>query len=496
MYSKPNILVIDDEQIIRFSCKQTLEQEEMNVDLAENGIIGIAQLQEKEYDIVLIDLMMPQMSGFDVLDALRKLEQNVVAIVITGYATIESAVEAVQKGAYDYIPKPFTPDELRNVVRKGLGRHHLLVETEKLRIEREHNLMQLAAEQSRLSTIINCLGEGLIATDNNANLILINPVACRLLNINEPGPKGKSISGQLNNSELEELIIKNLSKKRFPKKHQSTEIVFDEKENKIYLITIAPIKEKSNEISGVAIVLMDISEEKKLEKMKSDFNKLLAIVTHELKAPINAIESYLDVILKGYVKNNPEKEKQYLIRSRNKTETLRNLVHDLLSLTSIESGKITRQMESVDIKALLIEITTFMELEIKLKHLKIIHDLPAYPLSIFGDKNTLSHLFTNLLSNAIKYNIKNGSITIKVIIEDDYIKISVIDTGYGISIKDQEHIFNEFFRSKNENIKNIAGTGLGLNITKRITELHNGHISVKSKLGEGSQFDVFLPLTY
>ena len=142
MANNANILVIDDEQIICFSVKQTLGPEGMDVDCAENGIIGLAKLQDKKYDLVLIDLMMPQMSGMDVLAAVRKIDMTIVPIIITGYATIESAVEAVQKGAYDYIPKPFTPDELRNVVRKGLGRHQLLVETDHLRKEREQHRLQ------------------------------------------------------------------------------------------------------------------------------------------------------------------------------------------------------------------------------------------------------------------------------------------------------------------------------------------------------------------
>ncbi|MBN2012203.1 response regulator [candidate division KSB1 bacterium] len=494
MSQTPNILVIDDEQIICFSVKQTLEQEGMKVDSAENGIIGLARLQEKNYDMVLIDLMMPQMSGLDVLDAVRKFDPTIVAIIITGYATIESAVEAVQKGAYDYIPKPFTPDELRNVVRKGLGRHQLLAETDRLRHEREQNLMRLAAEQSKLSTIINCMGEGLIATDNIGKLILINPIACKLLRIKNCGETGHHLQGYLNNNELEELISDNLKRKKFPKKNISREIVFDEENNIIYLVTLAPIKEKEDEINGVAIVLRDITEEKKLDRMKAEFHKLLAVVTHELKAPINAIEGYLDVIIKGYLKEKPEQEQEYLIRSRDKAEMLRNFVHDLLSLTAIESGRLARQMEPVDVRRILLDLSTFMENEVAAKNIKIIHDIPEQLSPVLGDCNTLTHLFTNLMSNAVKYNRDGGTITIRVAEKDSQLAISVIDTGCGIDEKDINSVFDEFFRSKHESIKKIPGTGLGLNITKRIAELHKGTIKVRSKLNEGSQFDVFLPV--
>jgi signal transduction histidine kinase len=111
-----------------------------------------------------------------------------------------------------------------------------------------------------------------------------------------------------------------------------------------------------------------------------------------------------------------------------------------------------------------------------------------------GDKNALTYLFNNLISNAIKYNRHKGSVTITFEADSDRILVSVSDTGLGISEEDQRKIFTEFFRSRREEIQKIPGTGLGLNIAKRIAELHNGSIEVKSNIGEGSQFRVTLPL--
>jgi len=217
-------------------------------------------------------------------------------------------------------------------------------------------------------------------------------------------------------------------------------------------------------------------------------------VAHELKAPINAIEGYLDLILKGYLEDKPEKRTEYLQRSINKSEKLRHLVHDLLSLTSIESGKITKEMETVDVKPILVEITTLMENEAQVKKLKIIHQLPEKLPLITGDANALTYLFTNLISNAIKYNSQNGEVKIEAKQEGENLVVSVSDTGLGISHDDLKKLFDEFFRSKNEAVQKIAGTGLGLSIAKRIAEVHNGTIKVSSKLGEGSVFTVCLPI--
>ena len=120
MIKEAKILVIDDEYVIRIGCQQTLEPEGFTVDFAENGIIGLARLHEQNYDLVLIDIMMPQIRGTNLIESICKFDPDIMIIAITGYATPELMTEVIQKGAFDYLAKPFTPAELRNVVQKGL----------------------------------------------------------------------------------------------------------------------------------------------------------------------------------------------------------------------------------------------------------------------------------------------------------------------------------------------------------------------------------------
>ena len=122
MIKKVNILVIDDEAVICLGCKKTLEPDGMTVDCTENGLTGLAKLQEKSYDIVLIDLMMPTLSGMDVLSSIKKMNKNIIPIVMTGYTTIESSIKALKNGAFDYLPKPFTCEELRDVISKAIDK--------------------------------------------------------------------------------------------------------------------------------------------------------------------------------------------------------------------------------------------------------------------------------------------------------------------------------------------------------------------------------------
>jgi len=135
MCRQANILVIDDEATMRDSCRQTLSRGGNRVEVAEDGLSGLAMLKRESFDLVILDLKMPGLSGMEVLKKIKEDEPEAVVIVITGYATVESAVEAMKKGAYDFIPKPFTPDSLRMVVKRALEKRELALENVLLRSE-------------------------------------------------------------------------------------------------------------------------------------------------------------------------------------------------------------------------------------------------------------------------------------------------------------------------------------------------------------------------
>jgi two-component system sensor histidine kinase/response regulator len=136
MADQLKVLVVDDEEPIRDSCRQVLTKAGYECHTAVDGIEGLHYAHQVEPDVVLLDLMMPGMDGFSMLDQLLKTHPSCVCIVITGYATIESAVEAMKHGAFDFLPKPFTPDELRVIVTRGLEQRKLLLETAALREEK------------------------------------------------------------------------------------------------------------------------------------------------------------------------------------------------------------------------------------------------------------------------------------------------------------------------------------------------------------------------
>lgn len=152
MEKKGTILIIDDEEVMRDACKLILTRDGHRAETAENGTIGLEKMKEMKPEAVLIDLKMPGISGLEVLQKIPEIDHNIIPIVITGYATIESAVEAMKKGAFDYLPKPFTPEELRLIINRGLERRRLILEAERLREEKrkiEENFITMVTHQLR-----------------------------------------------------------------------------------------------------------------------------------------------------------------------------------------------------------------------------------------------------------------------------------------------------------------------------------------------------------
>jgi len=358
------VLVIDDEEAMRDSCQQVLVREGYRVETAADGESGLRKVREVRPDLVLVDLKMPRIDGMEMLKEITALDPTIVAVVITGYATVESAVEAMKCGAYDFLPKPFTPEELRIVTKRGLERRRLTLEMEALR-----------------------------------------------------------------------------------------------KEN---------------------------------ERMRENF---VTVVTHELRAPLVAVEQYLEVMLNEMVGSVTSKQREILEHSRKRIEWLLNLVNEWLSMSRIQRGKIVERLETVEMRDLLQESVDLVKPQADEMNIDIKVEVPEGFPAIEGDKDALSHVFMNLVSNAVKYNHEEGSVRVRAVDKEDSIAVEVADTGVGIPEGRLPFIFDEFFRVKTEEGRRITGTGLGLTIVKRIVEAHCGNVKVKSTVGEGTTFTVLLPKT-
>jgi len=175
MANNAKILIIDDEEIVLNSCSQILKSGNYQIATAKNGTEGLALLKQFQPDLVYVDLKMPGISGFDVLDQIHKYDPTIVTIVITGFATVSSAVEAMKKGTFDFLPKPFTPDELRLITLRGVERRGLVMETIALRREKEMLREHFAAIVSHeLKSPLGALQQNLYVLADDLSELLTN----------------------------------------------------------------------------------------------------------------------------------------------------------------------------------------------------------------------------------------------------------------------------------------------------------------------------------
>jgi len=491
MASDARILVVDDEQIMREGCTRILSKENWEVVTAVNGETGLKAVKKGDgFDVVLLDLMMPGISGMEVLEALRQVDVNLLVIVITGYATVESAVEAMKKGAYDFVPKPFTPDQLRIVVQRALDKRALQREMEVLKSEREKSLRDIATEKGRIVTIINCMGDGVLVCDRDSCVVLTNPAAGRMLGIQESSLIGKPLPKCSIDGTLTETIMESLKSAEPTIPTVSQELCPSDDASTFLRAHTAPVRNDLGETLGAVTVLQDITGLKELDRMKSDF---VAMVSHELRSPVASIQQQLSVMLEGLSGDLTQRQMKMLTRAKMRAGGLLDLINDLLDLSKIEAGMVVQYKEPLRLEDLLKGVYKSMLPEAEAKGLKLkLHAKRPIP-AVNGDRTNLEGVFTNLVNNAIKYTPERGEVTIRAKGAGKNVRVEVSDTGIGISKADLPRIFDRFYRVKSEKTRQIVGTGLGLSIVKHIVEAHLGTISVESEEGGGSTFTVVLP---
>jgi len=366
------VLVIDDEPGIRSGVSRILSNfhvtypfmdEDYTFEITEAGTgeDGINMLEKDMPDILLLDNKLPGIQGIEVLEYVRKRNYDIVVAMITSYASLDVAIRATRDGAIDFIPKPFTPQELKS-------------------------------------------------------------------------------------------SIENISKQ-------------------LYLKRIT-------------------------HKMKQEGKKIryqfLSVLSHELKAPLNALEGYLRMMQEKQAGDRIEDYATPIERSLQRIQGMRSLILDLLDFTKIRLERKEEKIQEVNLTEVANDaIVTVQPYAIQMD-VSVNLDVRTEAI-IMADPDDMEIVFNNLISNAVKYNKKGGKaeITIDCSVSEAILIFS--DTGIGINKTDTENLFTEFVRIKNEKTRNITGSGLGLSIVKKVIELYHGTINVESTPDVGTQFTIRIP---
>jgi len=330
------------------------------------------------------------------------------------------------------------------------------------------------AERSKLDTILQKTGEGVIVVDDSNRVVLINAAARAALNLPDTPVIGKPIPDVIHHADLRDLLTRPSSTQ-----NRRAEIALDD--NRVLNAHLTPI-----EGIGRAVVMQDITHLKQLDKIKSEF---VTAVSHDLRSPLTAILGYVELM--GRVGPINDQQKEFIRRVRISVNAITNLITDLLDLGRIEAGFDT-QKEPANFPLVVRYSVEALAAKAEIKHQKLVVNLPETLPPVYANPVRLRQMASNLIENAIKYTPEGGTVSVSVFMDDDQQILTVTDTGIGILLADQPYIFDKFYRAKSVP-DDITGTGLGLSIVKSIVENHNGRIWVDSKPGSGSTFVAVLP---
>ncbi len=485
------ILVVDDEQDIRDASERILTRIGFQVLKASRGDEGLAALKKEKASIVLLDLRMPGMDGLEVLKHIRALDQSIQVIVITGYATIETAIEAMKLGAYDFISKPFEPDQLRIVVNRAWEKICLTQQAEKLEEERKRTLADLDTEKSRIHTILESFPSGVVVTNSKGQVVLMNPAFRKLLQLDPGLNTGNPIEEYVPDKKLCNLITE-ISQGKHVDYDDIPDYEFSLSDKKYFMATGQPVLGERKECLGAVLNIVDITSMKLLDQLKSEF---VAKVSHELRSPLSTIHEQLALAIRDMVGEESVQDQHILARAREKTKGLIALIGDLLDLSRIEEGIICHEPQPVKLDDLLENIVDFLQTSANKKNQTLAIEFLKDPLpQLMADPIALESIFGNLITNAINYTQEGGRIKVEADMAGVNVRVKVKDNGFGIDNKYLNKIFDRFYRVKNDKTRYITGTGLGLPIVKGLVDSMGGLIDVESTPGKGTEFTVLLPI--
>jgi two-component system phosphate regulon sensor histidine kinase PhoR len=487
MNGTTTILVADDERAIREGCHRVLTAQGYQVLSAENGQVAIETLARNVVDVLLLDLKMPVMGGEEVLEIVRKEHPLIPVIIITGHGTVDTAVDCMKKGAYDFVTKPFQLDPFLVIVRRAAEKRKLEEKARLFEEESAKNLYDLGIEKSRLRTIINCMGNGVMVTNRNLEMVLHNPALARLLEIS------RKIENPVHVKEIfsETPLVRTLEQIMSAESGQGEAVIQEVSAGKNVLRAIsAPLLGPDSRVIGTVTVLENVSAFKQLDQMKSDFVNMVA---HELRSPLVSMRQINSVLLEGLAGPMDMKQKDFVNRGTKKIDGLLELIKDLLDVAKIEAGHFSQRKIPIDVARILDETVALMRPRAKEQGVDLVLSCCEL-VPVQADPKSVEEIFNNLISNAVNYSPDGGKVTITAKGLGEYIEVKVEDTGVGIAPEELPKIFDKFYRVKHPKTRRVIGTGLGLAIVKGAVEAHHGTIDVESVLDNGTTFRVLLPV--
>jgi PAS domain S-box-containing protein len=537
-----DVLLVDDRQENLLALEAILEPLGLHLVRAMSGEEALREVLRREFAVILLDVQMPGMNGFETAKVIKSRERSrhVPIIFLTAISKEEQYVfEGYSVGAVDYLSKPFHPDVLRSKVsvfvelheksRRLRDQDERLREHERREIELQHRV-RLSESEARMAEVVESAIDAIIMFDESQHVTLFNAAAERVFGYTAKEAIGQDI-GKFFPAEhradfidrvcaaapvmrpgrqthvlprLESALGVRSSGEQFP--IECTVSCLELAEGKVYTVIARDITERvraENDLRDQATTLASTTAELKalndelarrqadLEKAITARSRFYASMSHELRTPINAILGYNTLLLDHIYGPLNEKQTQGVRRAHKAAKHLLELVNDVLDLSKIEAGKIELQLQPVPFPTLIEDlfVTVRPLADERRSELSLVVD--GEPRKVVSDPRRVRQILLNLLSNAIKFGNGNPIRVVYRALDDGGVQVDVVDHGVGIAAEDIPKIFDEFVQLAKTH--NEQGTGLGLPISSRLATLLNGRLEVESVPGEGSTFRLALP---
>lgn len=431
--------------------------------VAERRVVGVVRLRGSLYKV---DEMLRGMRAIlstttALVLAISALLSLLLAGTITGpIKELTRHADALAGGDFQRLIPVRSEDELGRLARSF---NHLTI---RLR----ETLEEISAERRKAEAILSNMADGLVALDREGRIIHVNPAAARMLRAEPAALEGRRLAEVLPEASLDG---------EAPFVHR----------DRTLRARLAPLRDSSGQATGTVVVLHDVTEEERLERMRREF---VANVSHELRTPLTTIKSYVETLLDGAAED-PEVAERFLGVVNRETERMTRLVSDLLTLSHLDSGSLRMERQPLAPAELVAEVCEKFRERCERKEiaLRCTFD-PGAPL-VLADRDRMEQVLSNLLNNAVDFTPPGGTIDVKVEAGDGRVTVRVIDTGTGIPPEDLPRIFERFYRVDKARSREFGGTGLGLSIAKEIVESHEGRIGIESSLGRGTEVWFWLP---
>ncbi|HLK31433.1 MAG TPA: ATP-binding protein [Terriglobales bacterium] len=519
---KAKILIADDEASVLLTTQAILQQEGYDVEAVSSGSDAIEAIRRRHYDLVLTDLKMPGQDGLAVLAEVRKRSPLTVTVMMTGYGSVGSALDAIRLGAYEYLLKPIEVEDLKQAVRRSLERKRFSeIDTlyriswtitqsqdpatvaqevsEAVRrvlglgyaclVTAEDGKWKSSGSQSlarvlESPTLRRSLCQGLIVTDQDQDAMLAEWAQKHQVRAYAlvPGLVGNHLVCVLVAHNGRESYEFHASAVRFLQGLASQTALAVEN-----ALLIAELKHNNDELAAANRKLQE------LDKLKSNF---LSVATHELRTPLSVILGYNAMLAESLQDRLDDSERQTLAESIAACKRLIRMVNSMLNISQIESGKMKMDFAPTDLRRLVNGVAALFQQEARSRHLHLKVELPGRAPRVAVDAERIEQVLINLVGNAMKFTPAGGYIAIRVRHHPELrqVEISVQDNGVGIAPEDQARIFDEFAQVRRAHGGQENGSGLGLAIARRIVEAHEGQLRVTSTPGVGSTFSFTLPV--